>query len=71
MNNYSIRGLEVHDWSHIWNFKTMRRYMKFMVENDMNTLVLHHVGVLDLITFPAKFLGVAHRPTAYSKSTIR
>jgi hypothetical protein len=57
MKNYSIRGLEVHDWSHIWNFRTMRRYMKFMVENDMNTLVLHHVGVLDLITFPAKFLG--------------
>jgi hypothetical protein len=57
LNHYVTRAVEVHDFVRIWNLDEMRRRLRFMVANDMNTLVLHEPGIVDKIVFPAQFLG--------------
>jgi len=62
---FSIRALEVHDPSIIWNLEEIRKRLKFMVKNDMNTLVLHEPGIEDKIVFPGKFLGAQKEGSSF------
>ena len=57
LKRYETRAVEVHDFVRIWDLDEMRRRLRFMVANDMNTLVLHEPGIVDKIVFPAQFLG--------------
>lgn len=57
LKRYQTRAVEVHDFVRIWDLDEMRRRLRFMVANDMNTLVLHEPGIVDKIVFPAQFLG--------------
>lgn len=58
-SKFTFRALEIHDFTYIWNFDEIRRRLKFMVENDLNALVLHQPGIEEKVVFPGKFLGAA------------
>jgi hypothetical protein len=65
MKNYSIRAIELHDFTQIWDLDEIRNKLDFMVRNNMNALVFHEPGIEDKIVFPAKFLGGSGEATNY------
>ena len=62
---YEIRGIEVHDFTQIWNLDEIEKRLQFTVRNHMNALVFHEPGIEDKIIFPAKFLGADGTDTNY------
>lgn len=62
---YTIRAMEVHDFTQIWNLDRIEQRLNFMVRNNMNALVFHEPGIEDKIVFPAKFLGADGTDTNY------
>jgi len=56
---YEVRALEFHDSSHIWNIECLRKTLKFMVDKDLNTLVLHQVDIIDEIVYPGRVFGIS------------
>lgn len=65
MKNYTIRAMELHDFTQIWDLDEIRNKLNFMVRNNMNALVFHEPGIEDKIVFPAKFLGGTGEATNY------
>jgi len=65
MKGYTIRAMELHDFTQIWDLDEIRNKLDFMVRNNMNALVFHEPGIEDKIVFPAKFLGGTGEATNY------
>lgn len=65
MASYEIRGMELHDFTQIWNLDEIERRLKFMVRNNMNAMAFHEPGIEDKIVFPAKFLGADGHDVSY------
>lgn len=69
MNNFNDRGLEIHEA--MWDEDQINKALKFMVEHDMNILILHKGDIIDKLIYPCKYFGYEDKTTnihhGYSK----
>lgn len=65
MHKYTMRAVELHDFTQIWDLDEIRNKLNFMVRNNMNALVFHEPGIEDKIVFPGKFLGATDEAKSY------
>lgn len=54
---FAVRGLEIHDTFQIWSVEKMQRVFKFMLKNNMNTLIFHENNIVDKVVWPGFIYG--------------
>ena len=55
--SFRIRALEIHDSFQIWSTEKMQRVFKFMLQNNMNTLIFHENNIVDKLVWPGFIYG--------------
>jgi hypothetical protein len=52
---FIVRALELHG-SHIWRRSAVQQALDFIVQNALNTLVLHETDLVQMVTYPRSYL---------------
>lgn len=54
---FETRALEYHARTHIWSPEAIIRALDFMVDTELNTLILHQVDIVERLVHPAALFG--------------
>ncbi len=52
---FAVRGIEIHT-RHMWEWEHVKRVLDFAVQTRLNTLVFHENDLIDMVSYPERYL---------------